>query len=97
LTRTALPLGILADVEWKRSEVQLMPGDILMLYTDGVTEAIDENESLFGEDRLQSVLQANAGKSADVIEGKVITAVDDFSGDAPQFDDITLMVVKRER
>ncbi len=78
------------------SVVQLMPGDTLMLYTDGVTEAQDEDDSFFGDERLKSLLLANAGRSANMIEDKVIAALYDFAGDAPQYDDITLMVIVRE-
>jgi sigma-B regulation protein RsbU (phosphoserine phosphatase) len=96
LKRTALPLGILADTEWHQDAERLMPGDVLILYTDGVTEAEDEDESFFGEQRLRTILEANSGRSAAVIESKVIAAIEDFKGDAEQGDDITLMVVVRE-
>ncbi len=96
LTRTAIPLGILEEVQWHSEEVQVAPGDVLVMYTDGVTEAQDEEERFFGEDRLQSIVQANVGRSADIIEDKLISAIYEFSGEAPQYDDITLMVLVRE-
>ncbi len=96
LTRTALPLGIFEDATWDKSEIQIMPGDVLMLYTDGVTEAQNEEDDFFGEDRLQKILRANARRSAEMIEDKIISAVYDFTGDEEQYDDITLMVVVRE-
>lgn len=95
LKRTALPLGIMEESSWESCEVQLEPGDVLAMYTDGVTEAQDEDEEFFGEERLLQILQANVKRSAEVIEEKVVTAVYDFAGDAPQFDDITMMVVAR--
>lgn len=96
LTRTGLPLGLFDTLTWEQNEARLACGDVLVLYTDGVTEAQDEAESLFGEQRLQQVVETNLGRPAEVVEFKVIMAVEDFVGDAPQFDDIALMVVTRE-
>ena len=96
LTRTGLPLGVLADLTWGQQQVDMASGDVLVLYTDGITEAQDEDEDLFGEKRLQRVVAANLGRAAEVIEFKLIAAVEDFVGDAPQFDDIALMIVTRE-
>ena len=96
LTRTAIPLGILEEPDWEQGRVQMEPGDLLVLYTDGVTEAEDEEDQFFGEARLQAVAKANLGRSVDIIESKMVTAVLDFVGDAPQFDDITLMLLARE-
>ena len=96
LTRTAIPVGVLDDVSWEQNSINMQPGDLLLMYTDGVTEAEDEFEDFFGEGRLQAVTTANLGRSVDIIEDKVVTAVLDFVGDAPQFDDITLMLLARE-
>jgi len=97
LLRTAIPLGILPDAEWGRAEIHIAPGDVLVMYTDGVTEAQDEDERFFGEERLKTIVRANVGRSAEIIEDKLISAIYDFVGDAPQFDDITLMVLVREK
>lgn len=96
LTRTAIPLGIMEQEDWGQGHVSLLPGDVLILYTDGVTEAQDEFEAFFGEERLQAVVRAHLDRPAEVIEDKIVMAIDDFVGDAPQIDDITLMVVIRE-
>jgi serine phosphatase RsbU (regulator of sigma subunit) len=96
LMRTALPLGIMERADWECASVWLMPGDVLAMYTDGVIEAQNEEELFFGKERLQMILRANASRSADVIEDKIISAIYDFTGDAPQFDDLALMVVVRE-
>ncbi len=96
LTRTAIPVGILEETVWEKGTIQMEPGDLLLMYTDGVTEAEDEEEAFFGEARLQAVTEANLERSVDIIESKVVTAVLDFVGDAPQFDDITLMLLARE-
>jgi serine phosphatase RsbU (regulator of sigma subunit) len=96
LTRTALPLGILEDTAWEQAAVLLQRGEALVLYTDGLTEAEDEEAAYFGEQRLLAVVQGAVGRSADVMEDKIMTAVFDFMGDAPQHDDMTLVVVMRD-
>ena len=91
-----MALSLYPEASYEAMTVQLDPGDRLVMYTDGVTEAEDEDDNFFGEARLQAVAEANLGRSVDIIEGKVVTAVLDFVGDAPQFDDITLMLLARE-
>ncbi len=97
LAATGFPLGILPRATWQQVTIQLEPGDVLALYTDGVTEAQDELHELFGEERLVHVLQSVSAKSAVFIDDKIFAAVYDFVGQAPQVDDITLMIVLRER
>ncbi len=96
LTRTAIPLGILPDAQWRSGEVMITPGDVLVAYTDGITEAQDERAEFFGEKRLHAVVRDNIGRSADIIESKLLSAVYEFAGDVPQYDDITLMVLVRD-
>ena len=95
LDRTGVPLGILDGGAWQLRVVQLDPGDVLLLYTDGITEAQNAHDAFFDEDRLREVVRANLGRSARDIQDGVIAQVDAFVGDAPQFDDITMMVVVR--
>jgi len=66
----------------------------LVLYTDGITDAEDEQGSFFGQERLLEIVQANLGQSAQDIQDALISGVRKFMGDAPQFDDITLVVVR---
>ena len=69
---------------------------MLVLYTDGVTEAIDANERDFGEARLaDKVRECHSENPADII-GSIVGAVTDFTEDAPQFDDYALVVIKRD-
>lgn len=93
LARTGPPLGILEDVDWEQRTVQFAPGDILVLYTDGVTEAQDRQEEFFGEERLLGVVQANLGRAAQEVQDILLAEIHEFVGQAPQFDDLTLMVV----
>ncbi len=88
-----MPLGILDGGTWQQKVVQLAHADVLLLYTDGITEAQNAQEAFFDEDRLQDVIRANLGRSAQEIQDSVIARVAAFVGDAPQSDDITLMVV----
>ena len=95
LDRTGVPLGILDDGTWQQRTAHLAPGDVLLLYTDGITEAQNAQEAFFDEDGLREVVRANLGRSARDIQDGVIAQVGAFVGDTPQFDDITMMVVVR--
>jgi serine phosphatase RsbU (regulator of sigma subunit)/DNA-binding NarL/FixJ family response regulator len=96
LDKTGLPLGVFEDATWTRGVVQLTPGDVLLLYTDGATEAQDRQGVFFGEKRLLEIAQANLGRSAQGIQDALSAEVREFVGDAPQADDITLMVLVRK-
>jgi sigma-B regulation protein RsbU (phosphoserine phosphatase) len=95
LSRTGLPLGILEDMTWEQRTVQLAPGDALVLYTDGITEAQDRQEEFFGKERLLKVARASLGRSAQEMHATLLAEVYEFVGDAPQSDDIALMIVVR--
>jgi serine phosphatase RsbU (regulator of sigma subunit) len=96
LTRTGIPLGMFEGMEWQQAQVQIEPGDVLLLYTDGVTEAQNAVDEEYGDDRLIAIGQQNKGRPAAEIQEAIMTSIDDFVGEAPQFDDITLMVVSRD-
>ena len=95
LHRTGIPLGILDGASWTKGSVDLAPGDVLVLYTDGVTEAQNAQEAFFDEERLLEVVQTNLGNSAQSMQDALMAQVTTFVGNAPQSDDITLMVVVR--
>ncbi len=88
-------LGIFEDLELAEFELNLAPGDLLVFYTDGVTEAMDANHHLFGEDRLGAVITANPAATPDQMLQAIVEAVYAFTDGAPQTDDLTLFVVKR--
>jgi sigma-B regulation protein RsbU (phosphoserine phosphatase) len=98
LDNTGPPLGLrmFKDVTWEQRTVQLAPGDLLILYSDGVTEAQDAQEEFFDEARLLEVGRANLGRPAQEVRDVILGEVDRFVGDAPQVDDITLMVLTRK-
>lgn len=93
-SRPGFVLAGMEGIRYRKNELQLAKGDILYLYTDGVTEATDTSEKLYGEDRLLSILNKNAKSSAETICSEVKKDVDLFVGDAPQFDDITMLALK---
>jgi sigma-B regulation protein RsbU (phosphoserine phosphatase) len=95
LLRTGPPLGILEDETWEQGVVQLAPGDVLVLYTDGITDAEDGKGTFFGQERLLGSVQANLGRSAQEMQDALMAEVHEFVGDAPQFDDIAMMVLVR--
>ncbi len=96
LVRTGMALGVLEDEIWERSVVQLAPGDILVLYTDGITESYDKDGQGFGEARLLESVLANRGRTAQEIQDGLLANLLAFTHDAPQSDDITLAVLVRE-
>jgi len=95
LEATGMPLGLFARAAYEEGRVELGPGDLLMLYSDGVTEAEDIHEDQFGMDRVIRVLRAHREQPATGIVEQMLRQIDEFAGAAPQHDDITLMVLKR--
>lgn len=95
LHRTGLPLGILEGEPWERASVDISNGDILLLYTDGITEAQDAHGHFFGVERLLAILRENRSQSASQIRAAVLSGVSAFVGNAPQADDMALMVLRR--
>jgi len=77
------------------AKVTLSPGDGILLYTDGVTEALDRHGAEFGLARLTQALQANAPKGAETTVRNIAAEVREFAGDAPQHDDITLIFIRK--
>lgn len=94
LTATGIALGAMAGSEYSSRMVTIGAGDVAILYTDGVTEAINARFEMFGEERLLDVVRENAAAGADEILEAVFTAVDVFCAGEAQFDDITLVVIK---
>jgi sigma-B regulation protein RsbU (phosphoserine phosphatase) len=90
------PLGILSVVNYTEYRAKLETGDVLAIYSDGVTEATNAKDEEFGDDdRFAAVLKANRRKSASEIVAAVNQALTEFAAGSPQADDITLMVARR--
>ena len=81
-------------IRYRKNELELAPGDAIYLYTDGVTEATDANDKLYGEQRLHSILEKHKDAPMQVICDEVKRDVDAFVGEAPQFDDITMLALR---
>jgi phosphoserine phosphatase RsbU/P len=95
LPPTGLALGMFPGASYDDVPFTIQTGDVLALYSDGVTEAMNDDEEEFGADRLVRVLRDTAEASAGHMVAAVLERVDRFAGGAPQFDDITLLVLKR--
>jgi len=95
LDKGGLVIGVMPGITYEEGTVSLGIGDDLVLYTDGVTEAMNGSEEMFGEERLEDLLVAHRHRSARDIEEHVYTEIRDFAAGAPQADDLTMVVVKR--
>ena len=93
-TRAGFVLAGMEGIRYRKNEFDLAPGDAVYLYTDGVTEATDLNNELYGEDRLYAVLEKHKDATPQIICDEVKADVDAFVGEAPQFDDITMLCLK---
>jgi serine phosphatase RsbU (regulator of sigma subunit) len=94
LAARGVALGVMTDIEYEEKEIALHSGDILVLYTDGVTETINRKSEMFGHERIARLVEANQHLSAQSIIELIEKEVFTFSQGQPQFDDITLLLVK---
>ena len=92
-TRGGFILAGMDGVRYRANEITLNKGDRLFLYTDGVTEATNLDNKLYGEDRLLEFMNNNLDLEATKLLPKIKTNIDDFVGEAPQFDDITMLIL----
>lgn len=90
------PLGLELDISpWvAQREIELKPGDVAVLYTDGITEAMNEKKQFYGKERLSQVIQVYHQKTAEEISQAIVDSVQKFIGHQRLFDDITLVVIK---
>ena len=93
-SRSGFVLGGMEGINYRQHEIMLAPGDELYLYTDGVTEATNSKNELYGEYRLQEVLNRNRNTSPSILLIAVKEDIDAFVKDVPQFDDITMLALK---
>lgn len=87
-------LGFMENVTYGQTSLTLGPGDLIVLYTDGVTEAVNSGGEQFGAERLTAWAARQAGRSPEEVQKCLIEAVDDFSGARPQADDLAVLVVR---
>jgi len=95
LPATGIVLGFTAPWEYDDASCEMKPDDVLLIYSDGITEAFDKNEEEFGEDRLMQVVRKHLKENAREIAQKIIESVKQHSSGVPQMDDMTLVIVKR--
>lgn len=96
LSRTGIVLGVDESLELEQGTAELEPGDFLVMYTDGVPDALNSTEQSFGEDRMRESVVSSASGTAQEICLNLLQALQEFIGGADPFDDITLLVAKRE-
>lgn len=87
-------LGAIEGISYNQNELILNPGDIIFLFTDGITEAKNNYQGLYGEDRLKSIIRKNEDESLEGIVKKIKNDIYEFCGDENQFDDMTMLIIK---
>ncbi len=89
------PLGIMPKAEYELGKIQLNAGESLVVFSDGVSEAVDPEGEEFGDERLKAVVKGSRTRSASGMRDKIESTLSDFTKTAPANDDITLVIVKR--
>ena len=95
LTSSGVALGVLEECPYDQEMVPLAPGDLIVVYSDGVTDATNAGNEAFGLDRLERVVEATLGNSAEQVVESVFAAVEEHAGGEDQFDDLTVVVIRR--
>jgi sigma-B regulation protein RsbU (phosphoserine phosphatase) len=90
-----LAVGILEEFDYEDDIVILEPGELLVVFSDGVTDMINTEDEAFGEDRLQELLNRNRDLAAKDLVALIIAEVQDHAGDEPAFDDVTVVIIKK--
>lgn len=90
-----IPLGFLPDYDYSASCTTLSSNDIIIIYTDGVTEAMNSNDEEFGMENFRDIISKNMTANASILLDKVLDAINEHTKGAPQMDDITLVVLKK--
>ena len=89
-----MALAVMSGLRYGEGRVRLAPGDKVLLYTDGITEAFDPEDNLYGDERLIRVLETFRRESTRKILDALVDSVVTFSADAPQADDVTLLALQ---
>lgn len=89
-------LGILKDAEYREFSLHLKPGEMLVLYSDGLTETRNEQGDFLGEDRLKTILRAARDQSSAEAGRRILQAIDQFRGNAKMFDDLSIVLLKKK-
>jgi serine phosphatase RsbU (regulator of sigma subunit) len=92
LTGVNVPLGLKENARYRTNSLQLEPGDRMFLFTDGFTDAINGDGDRFGDERLLDLVKKMRSLPSHQFIGELMKSIDDFAGNAPQFDDLTAML-----
>lgn len=95
LKHSGIMIGAIPGMDWEQHTLEFKDNDSLVIYTDGVTEAEGPGDSMYGEKRLEQVASSCCVKNCDNIADCIVKDIAEFTGDTPQSDDVTLMVLKR--
>ncbi|TFH02732.1 MAG: GAF domain-containing protein [Calditrichales bacterium] len=95
LKTAGIPLGWLEEFDYKEERVDINPGDVLVAFSDGISEAMNSREEEFEEERILEVIKTNMHNGPRDITDSLIKVVTSFTGSAPQSDDMTVVVIKR--
>jgi sigma-B regulation protein RsbU (phosphoserine phosphatase) len=88
-------LSCFEDTEYDEEEMFFEKGSTLVVFTDGITEAMNESNEEFGEERLYNLIEKKVALSSQQLAMEILSDVKNYSAGVPQFDDITLMIIKR--
>jgi serine phosphatase RsbU (regulator of sigma subunit) len=91
------PLGILDEANYEETQLQMEPGDKVVYYTDGIVEAMNKHKDMYGFERLHEVVNSSPAETAEALMKDIIKDVSDFTGAAPQHDDLTIIVVSADK
>jgi len=95
LQTVGIPLGWLEDFDYTEEKLPLKPGDILVTFSDGISESMNAMEEEFEEEPILDIIMENLSASPKDITEKILEAAQNHAGSAPQADDMTLVVIKR--
>jgi serine phosphatase RsbU (regulator of sigma subunit) len=90
----SFPIGWFEDAQFRSASMQIEAGDTLVIYTDGISEAMDPQRDQFGLDRLRATVEKHFGASAEQLQAGILAAVEEFARGEPQADDITLLILR---
>ncbi|MBV9761789.1 MAG: SpoIIE family protein phosphatase [Acidobacteriaceae bacterium] len=94
LAKGGMIIGMFAQAHYEEAQVDLLPGDVLIAFSDGVTEAHDPRDEEFGEERLKDLLQRTAHLDVDEMSSRILAELKAWMSDAPQYDDLTFILMK---
>ncbi|MGE5262992.1 MAG: SpoIIE family protein phosphatase [Acidobacteriota bacterium] len=96
LKEHGIALGVIPNISIEEHQATLAEGDLLLMYTDGITEAMNAEDEEFGAERLADIVAANGHRGAEIVVEEIVRAVKEFTGGGPNSDDLTIVSIKRK-